>query len=280
MRTSNQLCKGCFRARILERDRTSYSIYSSETQWLLQLSYAMASFSIAGTWVFSSIQPGVIQIWTRIKIWMFATNNKGQCLLVALLSKVTVTRLFMYVDVFKRKTMLNDRYDRFFRYTMIVYWRTTYVIIKDPNRVPPTRWMRWFQAISTRLPSATNKYLEFQSMKTMNSLRFTLSFPLLKPRKVLQSISKRDSTEQLWRWWNSWVWILIINCSLDKKIAEHARNGLHQNPNCSRQLAKLSFYLWLTCFLVLLAVQINTVFNKPVPDSYFIAAACVDLAAG
>lgn len=41
------------------------------------------------------------------------------------------------------------------------------------------------------------------------------------------------------------------------------------------QLAKLSFYLWLTCFLVLLAVQINTVFNKPVPDSYFIAAACV-----
>ena len=41
------------------------------------------------------------------------------------------------------------------------------------------------------------------------------------------------------------------------------------------QLAKLSFYLWLTCFLVLLAVQINTVFNKPVPDTYFIAATCV-----
>eukprot|EP00435_Cladocopium_sp_Y103_P020350 s555_g4.t5 len=41
------------------------------------------------------------------------------------------------------------------------------------------------------------------------------------------------------------------------------------------ELAKLSFYLWLTCFLVLLAVQINTVFNKPVPDSYFIAAVCV-----
>ena len=41
------------------------------------------------------------------------------------------------------------------------------------------------------------------------------------------------------------------------------------------QLAKLSFYLWLTIFLVILAVQINTVFNKPVPDIPFIAATCV-----
>lgn len=41
------------------------------------------------------------------------------------------------------------------------------------------------------------------------------------------------------------------------------------------QLAKLSFYLWLTIFLVILAVQINTVFNKPVPDIPIIIATCV-----
>lgn len=41
------------------------------------------------------------------------------------------------------------------------------------------------------------------------------------------------------------------------------------------QLAKLSFYLWVTFFVVFLAVQINTVCNKPVPDSYFITAVCV-----
>lgn len=40
------------------------------------------------------------------------------------------------------------------------------------------------------------------------------------------------------------------------------------------QLAKLSFYLWLTIFLVILAVQINTVFNKPVPDIPIIIATC------
>lgn len=37
------------------------------------------------------------------------------------------------------------------------------------------------------------------------------------------------------------------------------------------QLAKLSFYLWLTGFLVHVAVQVNTTMNKPVPDIYFIA---------
>ena len=39
----------------------------------------------------------------------------------------------------------------------------------------------------------------------------------------------------------------------------------------SLQLAKLSVYLWVTCSAVMVAVQINTAVNKPVPDTYFIA---------